>query len=289
MFGYVTIYRKALQKPALGRYQSYYCGLCEALGKNYGLSGRMTLSYDLTFAALLLSALYEPETLYPAMRCPVHPLRRCHRAENEYVEYAADMSIVLAYDKALDDWQDEHRTAAKKRSERLEPYLFSIRQRHPSQFDAIRSQLNALNQLESAQSTDLDALCGCFGKLLGAVFQCHDDMWAPVLGRVGLGLGGFIYLCDAYDDLKKDRRQGVFNALAALEQQTSPAEFETKVHDLLTQQMGICAEAFELLPILKDSPEGQLLYNVIYSGVWCRYAMVKASRTRRREGKEQDV
>ena len=59
MFGYVTIYRKDLPPEVIDRYQAYYCGLCEALGRRYGAAGRMTLSFDMTFAAVLLSALYD--------------------------------------------------------------------------------------------------------------------------------------------------------------------------------------------------------------------------------------
>lgn len=64
MFGYVTIYRKDLDKTAMDCYQAYYCGLCEALTP-YGLAARLALSYDLTFAALLLSALNAPQTVFP--------------------------------------------------------------------------------------------------------------------------------------------------------------------------------------------------------------------------------
>lgn len=43
-------------------YQAYYCGLCQSLGRKYGTAARMALSYDMTFAALLLTALYDPPT-----------------------------------------------------------------------------------------------------------------------------------------------------------------------------------------------------------------------------------
>jgi hypothetical protein len=36
MFGYVTIYRKGLANAEMERYQGYYCGLCQALGRRYG-------------------------------------------------------------------------------------------------------------------------------------------------------------------------------------------------------------------------------------------------------------
>lgn len=140
-----------------------------------------------------------------------------------------------------------------------------------------------MNLLEEAESHDLDALCNAFGTLLGAVFACRNDAWAPVLNAMGRGLGGFIYLMDAYDDLEKDRKKGRFNALQALADTLPPAEYEERCHDLLTQQMGLCAQQFSLLPILQETPEGKLLYNTIYSGVWSKYALVR----KHREGRNQ--
>lgn len=96
-------------------------------------------------------------------------------------------------------------------------------------------------------------------------------------------------MMDAYDDLKKDARHGSFNALAATKQAfgSDSAGFEARCHELLTQQMALCAQNFELLPILKDTPEGQLLHNTIYAGVWSKYALVKATRTPRK-GKQNE-
>ena len=129
MFGYVTIYRKGLAKEELDRYQTYYCGLCQALGRRYGLPGQLTLSYDMAFVAMLLSALYEPETRFGTGRCAPHPLRARPRADNEFQDYAADMTVLLAYYNFLDDWQDDHRRASLRQAQKLEKYLPNIRDR----------------------------------------------------------------------------------------------------------------------------------------------------------------
>ena len=152
------------------------------------------------------------------------------------------------------------------------------------QLQTMAAQLDRLNALESAGSHDLDALCNAFGALLGEVFACRDDIWAPALRGMGNGLGAFIYLMDAYDDLEKDSRRGQFNALQQLADELPPAAYEQRCHELLTQQMGRCAQQFEMLPILKDTPEGKLLYNTIYSGVWSKYALV----CKHREAKRHD-
>ena len=278
MFGYVTIYRKGLDEAALDRYQAYYCGLCQALGQRYGTAGQMTLSFDMAFVAVLLSALYDPDTAFRDGRCPPHPFKPRPRADNPFLHYAADMTVVLAYYNFLDDWQDDRRRASLRHAQKLERYLPSIRERWPRQCGLIRDQLQALNALESAGSHDLDALCRAFGALLGGIFACREDAWAPTLDAMGRGLGGFIYLMDAYDDLEKDRKKGRYNALQALAEQLPPADYETRCRELLTQQIGLCAQQFQLLPILKETPEGQILYNTLYSGVWSQYALVRKHR-----------
>ena len=98
MFGYVTIYHKGLEKPELDRYQAYYCGLKPHAGPTYGLPGQLTLSFhDLAFIAILHSALYEPQTRLSAGRLRAPPHQGRPRAANEFLDYAADMTIALAY------------------------------------------------------------------------------------------------------------------------------------------------------------------------------------------------
>ena len=55
MFGYVRPSDRRLSEPEREAFRAAYCGLCHALGKRYGLVGRMILNYDLTFLAVLLS------------------------------------------------------------------------------------------------------------------------------------------------------------------------------------------------------------------------------------------
>ena len=61
MFGYITANMGTLDKDQQTRYRAYYCGLCRVLRENYGQAGRLTLSNDMTFLAIVLSSLYEPK------------------------------------------------------------------------------------------------------------------------------------------------------------------------------------------------------------------------------------
>ncbi len=133
----------------------------------------------MAFVSILLTALYEP-TAFAAGRCAPHPLRKRPRADNSFTEYAADMTAALAYYNLLDDWQDDHRRVAVwHRRKGWSVSLPALRQRWPRQMDKITAMLDQLNVLEGSGSHDLDALCNTFGALLGEVFACRDDIWAP--------------------------------------------------------------------------------------------------------------
>jgi len=75
MFGHVQANLTDLTQQEKDRYQAAYCGLCRTIGERHGQLARMGLSYDLTFLALLLMSLYEPEETSGARACGLHPLR----------------------------------------------------------------------------------------------------------------------------------------------------------------------------------------------------------------------
>ena len=97
MFGYVTICEPELKMKDLRKYKAYYCGLCRKLKEDYGTMGQMTLTYDMTFAIILLSSLYEAKNRMNQHRCKVHPVKKQAMIENEITQYAADMNVLLAY------------------------------------------------------------------------------------------------------------------------------------------------------------------------------------------------
>ena len=109
MFGYIVVHQPELKVREYETYRAAYCGLCRSLKNRHGRLGQMTLSFDMTFLALLLSGLYEPETASGCGRCLAHPMQKHHYLSNPYYDYAADMNLLLTYYKCLDDWQDERK------------------------------------------------------------------------------------------------------------------------------------------------------------------------------------
>lgn len=277
MFGYIVANRESLSQEELARYRGFYCGVCDTLKRQYGLNGRMVLTYDMAFLALLLSSLYEPETRERRGVCVAHPKKEQLYLTNEFVSYAADMNIALAYYKCLDDVRDDASLAAKTESKLLLRHMPQIEARHRAQCDCIREKLKELSELEKSASSGADACAAAFGAITERIFRYREDAWAEDMGAAGMALGKFIYIMDAYDDLEKDVKKGAFNPLAPI---FGTDGFEETAYDMLTMLMGECTMAFERLPLEQDL---SILRNILYSGVWTKYNAIQDKKSKGKE------
>ena len=95
MFGYVVANTDKLTIEEKKQYKACYCGLCKTLGTRHGIISRFTLTYDMTFLVLFLSALYKTEIVVQTERCIIHPLKPHEYWQNEITSYAADMNVIL--------------------------------------------------------------------------------------------------------------------------------------------------------------------------------------------------
>lgn len=164
MFGYVTVCEPELKMKDFRKYRSYYCGLCQELKEKYGFSGQMTLTYDMTFAIILLTSLYETETKTEQRRCKVHPVKKQTMRRNEITDYAADMNLLLAYYHLEDDWADEKKPAALAGKGVLRKKADRIIRKYPRQSRVIKKALRGIRKCEKENCMDLDRVSGYFGR-----------------------------------------------------------------------------------------------------------------------------
>ena len=275
MFGYVTVNREALSEAEERRFRAFYCGLCHALGRRHGATGCLALSYDMAFLALTLSSLYEPETTFAVSRCAPHPSKKHEFAQNSVIDYAADMTVALAHQKALDDWMDERSIVGLSGARATKSRYTRIAKAYPQKVSVIERCLSDLSELQKSGCLAIDPPANAFGALLGEIFVYRQDIWSDTLRRMGEGLGRFVYLMDAYEDLDADQRAGRYNPLIGMR---DDPDFEERCKAFLTLLIADATEAFEKLPLVEDIG---LLRNILYSGVWAKYQCIR----RKRDGK----
>lgn len=273
MFGYIAINKSEMKFKDYDMYHSYYCGLCRRLKENYGKRGQMTLSYDMTFLIILLTGLYEPETLTETTACIAHPFEKHTARINPYTDYAAAMNLLLTYYKCKDDWNDEHHRKGYLAAKALESPMQAVREQYPDKVRRISGTLQKLSYYEKQNETDLDKMAGFSGDIMAEIFAYQKDEWEVPLRKIGFFLGKFIYLIDAYEDVEKDIKSGSYNPLKKAFE--TDDDFAESCRQLLTLMMAECSREFERLPVLLHA---DILRNILYSGVWCRYTAVTAKR-----------
>ena len=265
--------RETLSPENEARFRAYYCGLCKALRRRHGLTGALTLSNDMTFLSILLTALYEPEEQSGREICFNHPFKKHDWILSEAADYAADMNVMLAYHLCVDAWRDEKKPLSLAEAVLIKRGYEKVVKLYPEKCEFVGDMIRALSDVEkNGPDGDIDKPTNLTGELIGEIFAYRDDEWKKPLTRMGAALGRFIYIMDAYDDLPKDLKKKCFNPLKPI---ADVEDFEDRCLDMLTMHIAECTAEFEDLPIIKDAG---LIRNILYSGVWSKYAYIQSRK-----------
>lgn len=273
MFGYVRPYQPELRFKEYDAYKAAYCSLCKEMGRRYGRFLRFTLSYDLTFLALLHLSLREGPLQLEKKKCVCNPLKKCNyfacsREGTESLAFSAAVSVILVYYKVCDNISDEK--LLKSLCYRfLRLFLKKPHRKAAADFPQVEelaaSYIAAQNRAEQ-QNASLDAAAEPTAFMLSELFAlCAPSAETRALKRLGYCMGRWIYLADAVADLADDLKKQRFNPLAAeFSKGFAPEQLKKRAFPLLNISAGGAAEAFELVEIKRFK---NILGNIIYLGL----------------------
>lgn len=280
MFGYIAINKAEMKFKDYDVYHSYYCGLCKRLKECYGIRGQVTLSFDMTFLIVLLTGLYEPETRTDVENCIAHPFKKHTARTNQFTDYAAAVNLILTYYKCKDDWEDDRNRRKYISARLLRSQMRQLQKEYPAKMAAVSSNLRKLTALEQKNEQNIDLMAGLFGNIMAELFAYRKDEWESSLRKIGFFLGKFIYLMDAYEDVEHDIQSDNYNPFRDAYQ--NQPDFAENSRKLMTLMMAECSREFEKLPILLHI---DILRNILYSGVWCRYYKIAQEKHLSNEAK----
>ena len=259
MFGYVTVCREAMKAEDYELFRAYYCGVCKATGKCASQIARMGLSYDITFLAIILSAIMPEENALKNAACVAHPFKkRDYICNSDVVDYAACMGTVLMYLKFRDDVYDDKSIKAATLAALFYTGVRKARKGYKRQYDEIILQLENLSRLEKENCAEIDECADCFAKILQTLFTpdfISDADTRRILEWFGYNIGRWIYVIDAYNDMEKDMKKKNYNPFLAKVQGEFveyKKELKEKLEMSLTFTLENAASAFELLKVYKN-------------------------------------
>jgi hypothetical protein len=277
MFGYLNVNQPEMKIKEYNKYHSYYCGLCNDLQNSFGLTGKLTLTYDMTFLAILLSSLYEPTTSKEMIRCPLHPVHKQPCRTNWCTEYVADMNFIASCYQLQDDYLDEHKVRGYAGSLLYRRRFHKLKQKYPKKIQSINHSLHLLRACEQSNESNIDKVLGYSGEMIAELFVPKEDIWASTLRETGFYLGKFIYLMDAFEDLDKDEENGCYNPLLPIRKEE---DFALRCESYLVSTISQCTKSFERLPLVEDI---EILRNILYSGIWTRYELIKSGKINKKK------
>lgn len=284
MFGYVRPFRPYLRVCEDEGYKSIYCGLCKSLGRSFGLVPRFTLSYDLTFLAIMDMSVNEVLLSSKPRRCIAHPLKKRSCADrSRSTDYSAYVSVMLVYHKLMDDLADKGikgRLWAACLLPFFEGPYKKASKRYPKLAAGLERLMHEQRRLEEQRSDNIDAACEPTARMMRLVFSgiTENKGKKKLLGRFGYFLGKYIYLADALDDLKKDAKSGAYNPLLPSGRRLTEKEYK-KISEntqfLVNIVLGQLAEAYDGLGLHMYSG---ITDNIVYLGLPDVFKRVREGR-----------
>ena len=232
----------------------------------------MTLNYDLNFVGILLSSLYEPEEKQYWICCPMHPFHKKSVRTNQYMDYVSDMNIILTYFKLEDDVLDENSLKSKSFKQLLKKDFQRVKEKYPKKVNTIKYHLDQIHVLEQKNCLDLDEVSGHFGHIMASICVYQDDIFKEDLYQMGFYLGKFIYLIDAFEDVEEDIKKQTYNPF---KEKFKDEHFQEDCFHLLEMMISNSSFYFEKLPLIENV---ELLRNIIYSGIWTKFELIKKKR-----------
>lgn len=282
MFGYVTPCKMELKIKDYEKFKAYYCGLCLSLKHNFGQLSRFGLNYDMTFLAILLDSLDENKNQYEYTGCIAHPIKKKHKIINsKAINYAAFCNTTLVYFKLLDDYNDNNTLHSKLLTLPLKKYINNCSADLSVVVDYMNKKLEELYALEkSSENFSIDEYADKFADLTGYIisFYYKDSEFKDSLYSLGYSLGRWIYIIDAYDDLKSDLEHNKFNPINKAFNESIATydklieEVKDRIELNLVLSADSCLKALENLPLKKNI---DLLYNILQLGLMEKMEKIK--------------
>lgn len=290
MFGYVTPYKMELKIKDYEMFKAYYCGLCISIKNNFSNLCRMTLNYDMTFLGILLDSLEYSKHKYVVTKCIAHPMKKKPKViDNRALDYAAFCNVSLVYYKLLDDYNDDNSLSKKFISMYIKKFINKSKEDLSPILVNIEENIKKLSFLEKSEKIiSIDELSDPFASLTAFIVSYYykDENFYNELYDLGYNLGRWIYIIDAFDDLKEDMEKHKFNAInKAFNVENLPYEDliikeGNRIEFNLIMSANSTSEALDKLPINKNK---DLLFNILQLGLMNKIETIKSRSDKKHE------
>ena len=272
MFGYVKTDKPEMKIKEYEAYRGLYCSLCKAMGKYFGVFSRLTLSYDITFLVLARLSFLGTLPCFEGGRCSFNPTKKCNYCTNaeEELRYASAVAMMMFYHKVRDNISDG--SGLKKMLMYLILPWATLKYKKAKKMygkiaEIIADCMSKQAETEKKNSASTDEASHQSAEALGRITAYNMADPEGYIYRFGYGIGKWVYLTDAFDDIEKDLKDKSYNAFINkynLTQESYTDEIKADIIATINMSSILFTDSYEKIENKTLSP---IMENIIYEGM----------------------
>ena len=140
--------------------------------------------------------------------------------------------------------------------------------RHPLPSEAVKIELDSLSESEAMLCESVYDAAEHFGALLAEIFSFGlSDEIKSDLYNIGYAVGRWIYIIDAYSDIKDDLKSGSYNPFILSGSNSDDPDFKKKISDALSYEIASTLPHTNRLLASADKGIAEIIRNILYVGM----------------------
>lgn len=274
MFGYIMPDKAELKMKEYELFRAYYCGVCKSMGRSFGPMSRMALNYEAVFLGLLIAAAHKEKPVLKREVCIANPFKKKWVVkENPFVDFAADINVILTYYKLIDNWEDEKSIPSYIGKSLFERGYQKAARKNTLTNSVIQYALEKQKKLEMEQCSSIDEAAEPTAVMIREILLIGCKNTESNVQRgiewLGYNIGKWIYTIDAYDDMEKDIKSGSYNPLLLQYGYCGQPleEFKSKIKaDMERSLIYTLSQAASTIELMELSHKS-IIENIVYLGM----------------------
>ncbi len=212
MFGYAVPIDIMMSSKDASAYRGYYCETCHQLRDGYGVMSTVIVSYELTFASIILNSFVKDGVQIEKPKTGTLCVMRHGSVHTELMKKIAAYTILVANNDLIDDKLDGPSFKSNFGLIWMNHSIMKAQKDYPEFDRAILEGYELLREKEKSGCSDPIEMGETSAKSMVDVMRLiNGDEWNEDLEQLFLNLGAWVYVMDAIDDLSEDWRNKQYN------------------------------------------------------------------------------
>lgn len=269
MFGTVLPKTSQCTREQRRDYKKYYCGLCFALGEEFGDFSRFLLNYDLTNEFFLACLAFGDTCTVKEAVCPWSVRRKKVKyiQSDKVSEYLANLTYIFSYYKVMDDVADGGSIASRLLAKKMERHINKPENKLAREKLVLETYLNQLHEVEKkAEYVSVFSVAEMFGNALKNMVIVRDmeSTQAEIFAQINYWTGIWIYTVDAISDCYMDALKKQYNPILAGTAKPVAIVLESRKEEL-TDILKLCRKNLLDLSDLYTNGENRVMLRNLFS------------------------